>query len=610
MARALGRACLGFAVGALVFSGGQARAQVVTPPGSEVPIPPKPKTDSTKQKTDTIKAPFGRAPILRTADIGPQYDWDREKLFASGAYTLADLLDRVPELTTFRTGWLASPKFAAVNGDFTRIRVFYDDVELDNLDTRSGSMLDLTTVDIWTLEHVTIERGANEVRIRLRSWRADNTDPYTRTDIYTGDENTNLYRGFYGKRWDSGAGLQLAGQNFGTRSRVGGGGDALSLMGRFGVAKKMWSVDAFGFRRNASRSLESTFGEGLALPPFEGTHTLAYLRAAVGNPAGGGWAHAIASFMRLAETSPHNDVSSALSRKIIPDTTDTTTKRAQYVLAGGYTKGLLSVSGEDRIRAFDGNIEHTPSARLELGGSRVIASLYGEHNGLLGRTRGDAIVRLNPLPLFAVSAAASYESPDNSSADSPPGVSVFTIPKTMSARIEAGVRLARPWLIGGLVTRDTAVLAPPTLFDSAYAYRSVGRRTGFYAGLRGQLYKDLNVDVFGTRWDSAGFYQPKYQTRSELNLTTRWLKKFPSGNFGLKVAAAYEYRGEVSFPTATGIRTTGTSGIASGLLEIRILRGVATYQIRNSFGSIYQIVPGFIMPRALSIYGLRWEFSN
>jgi hypothetical protein len=124
------------------------------------------------------------------------------------------------------------------------------------------------------------------------------------------------------------------------------------------------------------------------------------------------------------------------------------------------------------------------------------------------------------------------------------------------------------------------------------------------------LYKDLNVDVFGTRWDSAGFYQPKYQTRSEVNLNTRWLKKFPSGNFGLKVAASYEYRGDVRFPTATGIRTTGTSGIASGLLEIRILSGVATYQIRNSFGSIYQMVPGFIMPRTLSIYGLRWEFSN
>ena len=605
------RACLGFAVGALIFSSVSAGAQVVVPPGSEVPIPPKPQTDSTKKiKTDTIKAPFGRAPLPRSTDIGAHFEWDRDQLFASGAYTLADLLDRVPELTTFRTGWLASPKFAAVNGDFAKVRVFYDDVELDNVDPRSGSMLDLTTVDLWTLEHVMIERSANQIRIHLRSWRADNTDPYTRTDIYTGDENTNMYRGFYGKRWDSGAGLQLAGQDYSTRSpRFGGGGDALSFIGRFGVAKKSWSIDAFGFSRNASRTLQPTFGDGLSLPPFEGTHTLAYVRTAIGNQRGGPWAHVIASFMRLAEKSPHNDASAAATKRIIPDTTDTTTKRAQYVIGAGYTKGFLNTSAEDRIRAFDGNITHTPSVRLEFGGSRAVASIYGEHNGTINRTRGDATVRVTPIPLLALLAAASYDKPDGM-ADPVAGLPSRSIPKSISARLEAGVRLVNPWLIAGFVTRDTAVLTPPTVFDSAYTYQSVGRRSGLYAGLRGKLYKDVNLDLTGTRWDSAGFYQPKYQTRSEINLNTRWLRKFPSGSFGLKVAAIYEYRSDVRFPTANGIKQTGSSGVAGGLLEIRILRGVATYQVRNPFNTVYQIVPGFYMPHTISIYGLRWEFSN
>src|SRR4029078_12226278 len=101
----MGRACLGFAVGAFFIAHPNVSvAQVVVPPGSEVPIPPKPATDSTAPKPDTLKAPFGRAVGPRTADIGPQYQWNREQIFASGAYTLADLLEHVPGMTTFRTG--------------------------------------------------------------------------------------------------------------------------------------------------------------------------------------------------------------------------------------------------------------------------------------------------------------------------------------------------------------------------------------------------------------------------------------------------------------------------------------------------------------------------
>jgi hypothetical protein len=98
--------------------------------------------------------------------------------------------------------------------------------------------------------------------------------------------------------------------------------------------------------------------------------------------------------------------------------------------------------------------------------------------------------------------------------------------------------------------------------------------------------------------------------RSELNLNTRWLSRFPGGSFGLKLAAIHEYRGEVRFPTASGFNVTTSSNIVSGLIEIRILRGVASYQVRNVFGENYQIFPDFFMPRSVGVYGLRWEFWN
>jgi hypothetical protein len=592
-------------------------AQVVVPPASEIPVPPKPETDTTaKAKKDTIKAPFGRLVGPRTADIGPQYEWNREQMFASGAYTVADLLERVPGTTGFRTGWLASPKFVAVNGDMARIRVFYDGIEMDNLDSRSGPVLDLTTVELWTLENVSIERAADELRVHLRTWRVDNTNSYTRTDVYTGDEDTNIYRGYYGKRFDSGGALQLAGQQFNTRSpRLGGGGDALSFIARVGIARRLWSIDVFGQRRNAARVLQPTFGSGLSLAPFEGTQTLGYVRAGLGNPAGGPWLQAIASHTRLAEKTSHVTASDALARLIRPDTSDTTTKRIQYLLAAGIAKGPLRTSVTDRVRAFEGEVTHSPSGRVELGGSYGTLAFYAERNGETERNHYDGIARFTPLSFIALGGAISLDEPKNSSLmfpndDESDTSSEVRVPKMKSARIEAGLRLWKPWLIGGLVTRDTAVLLPPSVIDSAYTITSVGRRRGLYGGLRGTLFKDLNVDVIGTRWDTAGFYQPRYQARSELNLDTRWLSRFPSGSFGLKIAGIYEYRDGVRFPTAEGDRVTASSTVLSALLEIRILRGVASYQVRNLTGYQYQVFPDFFMPRSIGVYGIRWEFWN
>lgn len=614
------RSRLGYLVGAFFIAAPFAlRAQVVVPPASEVPIPPKPKTDSTVAKRDTIKAPFGRSVGPRTADIGPQYQWNRDEMFASGAYTVADLLERVPGATGFRTGWLASPKFVAMNGDLRKIKVFYDGIEMDNLDPRSGSMLDLTTIDLWTLENVSIERFANELRIHLKSWRVDRTDPVTRTDVYTGDEDTNIYRGFYGKRFQNGTGLQLGGQQFSTRSaRFGGGGDALTFMGRVGIARKMWSIDAFAVTRNAARDLQPTFGNGLSLPPYDGTHRLAYVRAAIGNSTGGPWLEAVAASMRFAEQSAHQDAATAFGKMIRPDTTDTTTKRIQYTLSAGIAQGPINASVSDRVRAFEGDVTHSPSIRLEASGRIGIIGLYGEKTGDSKRKRADAVFRFTPLSFIAIAGAASYDSPDDSTSNSVIAVSedsvtselVIPVPKTKSARIEVGLRIWNPWLVAGFITRDTAVLAPPTVIDSVYSIQEVGKRNGVYAGLRGKVFKDLNIDAIGTKWDSAGFYQPEYQVRAELNLTTKWLSRFPSGSFGLKLAAIHEYRSEVRFPTPAGNITTKDGQMTSALVEIRILKGVASYQVRNLFGKIYQIYPGFIMPRSVGVYGIRWEFWN
>ena len=105
-------------------------------------------------------------------------------------------------------------------------------------------------------------------------------------------------------------------------------------------------------------------------------------------------------------------------------------------------------------------------------------------------------------------------------------------------------------------------------------------------------------------------YQPQFQSRSEINFTSSFLRRFPRGDFELHAAGIYEYRGHTVFPLAAGDVQTGTAKTLSALLEIRILRAVVSYQQRNILGYPYEVVPGFEMPRVLAIYGVRWDFWN
>jgi len=406
--------------------------------------------------------------------------------------------------------------------------------------------------------------------------------------------------------------LQLAGQQWSTRSnRFGGGGDALTFLARAGIAKKTWSVDAYATRRNASRVLQPTFGTGLSLPPWEGTHTLGYVRAAVGKQTSGPFFQAIASSMRLAETSDNN----SSATQVRPDTADSTVKRIQYLGAAGYAARNFRATVYDRVRAYKGDVYHSPEARLEGFGRYATVDLFAEKDKEAKRQRLEAAFRLNPVSFIAISGAFSRDKPDNGHTDFeiPDSVSFVAdslIPKITAARIEAGIRVWNPWIFAGYMTRDTAMLPAPQMIDTIYHVVAMGKRKGIYGGIRGKLFKDLNAEVLATKWDTAGFYQPKTQVRSELFLNTRWLSKFPSGSFGLKLSATHEYRGAVRFPVGDGLKGTASSQVFSGLIEIRILRGVASYQVRNVFGEIYQQFPDFVMPRSIGIYGLRWEFWN
>lgn len=561
-------------------------------------------TDSAKTPRDTIKAPITRAEAPPLADVGPPYRWDRAALFASGALTLTDLLDRVPGLTSLRSGWINGPMSAAYLGDVGRVRVFYDGVALDPLDPRNGGSLDLSTIELWTLEEVAIERGADEVRVYLRSWRTRRTAPYTRTDIVTGDEDTNLYRGYYGKRFDPGESLQLAFQQYSTANqRFGGGGDQLSLLGRFGVARGRWSVDAFANRANRTRSARARYVGYGPLYGLQARYTNAYLRAGYGDPESGVWAQLTAASLGFRETSGRR--AADMTSGIPADSADTTRSMGQYVAAAGFTRWGLRLSGTERLSAFQGKFYNAASARASFERRLLALSLFGERAFHDSTWRGEALARFRPLSFVAVAGAASAVRSD----------AATERPTSVSLRGEADLRLGGLWLGGGVLARDSALLRTPSVFDTGYVAVYEGRQTGSFATVRGRVYKALQADAYAVRWDKAGFYRPRDQARSELFIRTDWRSRFPSGNFGFLLSAMHEYRGTTFFPVLReggdlAAQVAPPSRVLSFLLEIRIVSATVSVQLHNALGAQYQQVPGYEMPRPTSVYGVRWEFAN
>ncbi|MDQ3995388.1 MAG: hypothetical protein M3303_00030, partial [Gemmatimonadota bacterium] len=135
--------------------------------------------------------------------------------------------------------------------------------------------------------------------------------------------------------------------------------------------------------------------------------------------------------------------------------------------------------------------------------------------------------------------------------------------------------------------------------------------TGAFATVRGRVWGPLYADLSGIQWqDGGGFYRPRYQARSELYVLTTLPKRFPSGNFGLLASLVHEYRSHTLFPTAAGADRAGGYRVLSGLIEIRILQAVLTYQYRNLLIEDYVTVPDYLMPRQSQFYGVRWEFWN
>ncbi len=607
MRRLLG---LGLVVGAVLHvspagAGAQVQDTIRRPPDSvRVPAQLSPEdsaalaaADTTEVLTeaDTIKPPLPRTPMPAPLGIAPRYRWSRDELLATGALTLLDLLDQIPGITDFRTGWIASPQLATYLGSASGVRLFLDNIELATLSPRSGTAIDLAEVPLWPLDELVVERGAGEVRVYMRTWTVERTTPATRTDVYTGDEDTNIYRGFFGRRFAHGEALQIAGEQLGTAGRRFGDGDQLALLARIGIGRERWAADAFVLRSNRTRQVQNPLlGGGSAIPALNGRTTTAYLRAGIGDVAHGSWLQLVAASQAYRESSPR-------STSAPIDTADTTRSVADYIASAGMTWERTQVSAEARARVGGGETRYSQRARVATSFGPVAAGLFAEHGAADSVTRVDATLETRIFgPVFALASGGWVNDERDGAARE----------RALFGRAEVGLVGSRAALSVGVIYRDSVSLPAAQMFDRGFVPVDEGPVIGTIATLRGKLWRDVGADVSFVGWESGGWYRPQYQATGRLYLQSDWLSRFPSGNFGVLASAQLEYRDFVAFPTAADGLSTGQSTVMSTLLEIRIVDAVLTWQVRNILISAHELVPGYLMPGAVNLYGVRWFFWN
>ena len=80
---------------------------------------------------------------------------------------------------------------------------------------------------------------------------------------------------------------------------------------------------------------------------------------------------------------------------------------------------------------------------------------------------------------------------------------------------------------------------------------------------------------------------------------------------GLSAAAIHEYRGGLTIPlTGGGVRETKGASVIGTVLDMRLGSAHIFWHNRNAIGKVYETVPGFLMPRLVQLYGVRWDFWN
>ena len=538
--------------------------------------------------------------------------WDRHAIMASGANTLAELVQSVPGLVTLFGGDYGTPlsmtAFGRGGGGY---RIVRDGFELYPLD---GSVADLQHVALAGVQEVRLDRSSGRMVVEITSHRHDDGRPFSVVEAGTGDLDTNMFRGVYADPTALGGSVAVGLERVDTRG-IGPsrseGGNRTGTWARYQYHFQDRGGVALNYRRVASQTqvdahapessrkdvtLQASWRpvEGVVIEAVTGRSTVER------DPVDG------ATHTRVGGTRAQHGVAVSLSR------------------AGAWARGSY--------RLFEGDL---PSGRVGVSGG-VAHPRWGGVAGQWERStwRGEGAaamgLRMWLRPVSWVTVFGHYETGDYGFREGP--VSDGPPPPPLvddggvqgSALVQERERLR----VGGMVSLWGASLGGAALYGYADAVAPLGteldagapvavgvHRNGYESMAVLPLPLDgLTLEGSYQWWDEEGPYLPDQIYRGSFEFHRVFMD---SGN--LELWASLGVRGHD--PMLTFAPTTPE---AEGSIErvpffqswyahaqvrvvtVRLWLGMDNMTFRRNL----QTHPGRLLPYARSFFALRWDMWN
>jgi hypothetical protein len=603
-------------------------ALLIAQPGhAQEPQPPqRPDTVAAADTlaADTVPEPLVPPPLMpRVAHAVPTgfatgiREWDRAALMAEPYVTVNDLLDRIPGITTLRSGFYLQPEAASLWGASAGgIQVVLDGYTLQPLDHPT---LDLSRIELLQLESVRVERRAGGLRIVLRTMEPFAAEPYTRVEAGIGQPALNLFRGlFLTPRLAIGpfaAGIE--------RTEVDGIGGDEPADAFTGWAKWGWVRERYGIQLEyRQQSLEREVPEGDdAAADFIITAGDFKRRDMV---VRGRW-QALDGL--VLEAFGGQSRSERALPDTFPDRADTPDSlrappplRRDNLQLGGrasFVRGPFTLDGAVRSNGSD----RLPSTELDLNGWFAAGRWGGIGASIERASWNDAdatsswMVHGVATPFSLLRLFAQYGS---GTAGAPAPFDTVPPVRTEHTLMRAGGEaLWRGITFGGALLSVDRDSVPPFYlpFDSAASTRAGGELRGWELFghlpiVGGWLSADGNM----TRWfeGNLGPYNPDVSWRAALSAHIAPLE---SGNLDILARIEAHNRGVMSLPTIftdedVQLRQVPARTLVDGWLIIRILSLQAFLRYEDFAGERAQDFPGRERPGPRVFYGVKWSFLN
>jgi hypothetical protein len=550
----------------------------------------------------------GRTPVGYATGI---WEWDRDRIMASGANTLAELFQEIPGLITLLSGDYGTPlSMSAFGQGGAGYRVIRDGFEVYPVD---GGVADLQRIGLAGITQVRLDRSLGQMLIVLRSHQHEDGRPFSVIEAGTGDLSTNMFRGIYAdptalmgsiavglERIDSrGVAQDEAGNRTGSWVRY-----QLHLRDRAGIAFEMRRMGAQTevplYTSDARRTdlmvrASMIVTDGVVLEGYTGRSSYDVVSEQEGFEGVGG-------------------------------------SRSQHGGSVGLDLGPFWANGS--IRVFDGEV---PSQSVEASGGFVRTETGGVSGRFWqGSLNGETIANLASrawvgpfagVTLFGAYQAGQYGSRDGPIADDalnppeipPTGIVPGTVAITDRTTVRAGATFTG-WgvTLGGAALYAESDLALPlnTEIDKGAPVEPGVHRNGYEGMLSLPMpLEGLTLDGSYQWWDEEGPYLPKEVYRGSFEFH-RVFKA--SGN--LELWGSFGVRGHdpmLSFVPDDGAGGPGAlarvpffqswyTRVQVRVVTVRLFLGWENFTVRRN----NQNYPDRLLPYARTFFGLRWDLWN